>query len=61
MGMIIGKRLTRENHKHIEFIFGFISNEKFLKYVFNSRSGLNDAIIKEIIVDLGLLVEKGLI
>ncbi|UJR29751.1 hypothetical protein I4U23_017299 [Adineta vaga] len=61
MHMIMGIRLNREKHDRIDFIFSFISNTEFIKYVFDSKAALNAAIIKEIITDLGSLAREGLI
>lgn len=56
---IIGNRLTQKSHDRIDFIFNLMSNKEFLKYVFDSKSNLNHAIIKEIIVDLRALMNAG--
>jgi hypothetical protein len=61
MHMAVGNCLSRNSHERIDFIFNFISDKKFVKYVFDSKSAFNAATIKEIIVDLGLLVTNGLI
>ena len=58
---IIGNRLTQKSHERINFIFDFISNTDFLKYVFNSKSTINHAIIREIIVDFRALMKGMLI
>jgi hypothetical protein len=58
---IIANRLTQKSHERIDFIVNFISNEQFVKYVFDSKSAFNHSIIKEIIVDFRGLVNDGLI
>jgi len=61
MHKAVGNCLSRNSHARIDSIFNFISDEKFVKYVFDSKSAFNTATIKEIIVDLGLLVTEGII
>ncbi|CAF3742852.1 unnamed protein product [Adineta steineri] len=58
---IIGNHLTRKSHERIDFIFDFISTKEFLKYIFNSKLVLNHTIIKEITVDLRVVMRSGLI
>lgn len=55
---ILGNRASRESHERIDFICNFISNEKFLKYAFDSNSAFNRATIEDIIRDLRSLMEK---
>jgi hypothetical protein len=61
MHRIIGNHLTRKSHARIDFIFNFISNKEFLKYAFDSKSTFNQAIIRQIMVDLRALANDGLI
>lgn len=56
--MIIKSHLTRKSHERIDFIFSFILNEEFIKYVFDSNTAFNHAITKEIIVDLRTLINN---
>lgn len=53
---IIKIHLTRKSHERIDFIFNFILNEAFIKYVFDSDSKFNHATIREIILYLRILI-----
>jgi hypothetical protein len=58
---IIINRQTRRSHERIDFIFSHLSNAEFLKYVFDSKSTFNHATVRDMIVDMGLLMNQTLI
>jgi hypothetical protein len=58
---IIANRQTRQSHERIDFIFNFLSDAQFIKYVFDSNSSMNHGIVRDIIIDMGLLMDERLI
>ncbi len=58
---IISSRQTRQSHERIDFIFNFLSDAQFIKYVFDSNSSLNHGIVRDMIIDMGLLMDEKLI
>jgi hypothetical protein len=58
---IIANRQTRESHERIDYIFNFLSNTEFLKYVFDAKPSINHAIVKDLIIDMGSLMDERLI
>jgi hypothetical protein len=58
---IILNRQTRKSHERIDFVFNFASDLAFLKYIFDSKSSLNHAILRDIIVDLAVYTQQRLI
>lgn len=58
---IISSRQTQESHERIDFIFKHLTDVEFLKYVFDSKSTRNHAIVRAMILHMGSAMDQKLI